>query len=53
MITYILVQPQNPPPRDPQQGGPVPIAGGWILIIAGALYGLYYFYKMYRLLKKK
>ena len=49
MRLFLLLQPQNPP----QPPDPVPIAGGWILIIAGALYGMYYFWKTYKLLKKK
>jgi len=43
MITYILVQPQNPPPN-PE--APVPIAGGWILMIVGILYVAYVYWRM-------
>ncbi len=45
MTTYILVQPQNPPP-EPQSSAPVPIAGGWILMILGILLVVYvYWYR--------
>jgi len=44
MTTYILVQPQNPPP-EPQEGGPVPLTGIGFLFLAGVALAFYFLWK--------
>lgn len=46
-MTYVLIQPQPPQnPQIPPGDKPVPLAGGWILMIFGIVYVAYVYWRM-------